>query len=167
MDHKPVQRKSDLPLKPPCNIVKGYGGSPNIIFNQTDRTLLKDNFTTGTWLLIGATLQTLLFLLPIRPSYALAPAVLLLTYRFTINLLICFGLKRNHYLDGVTAGKRAAIYPSPSSPSNEKGNPVPGSGEICVFLITARCNQYISRLLSLSLFSRALPPPNSNPQSRN
>ena len=151
MEPKPAQQKSDLPPKPPCNIVKGNGGRPGIIFNQTDRALLRDNFTTSTWLLIGATLQTLLFLLPIRPSYALAPAVLLLTYRFTTNLLICFGLKRNPYMDGVTAGKRAAIYPSPSSPSNEKGNPVPGNGEICVFLITTRCNQYISQLLFLSL----------------
>jgi hypothetical protein len=139
MGSKMAQVKSDLPPKPPCNIVKGYGGKKDVVFNQNDVALLRDNFTTSTWLLIGATLQTLLFLLPLRPSYALAPAVLLLSYRFTANLLMCFGLKRNPYMDGVTVGKRAALYPPPSP--DEKG---PASEEICVILLAARCNQYLS-----------------------
>jgi hypothetical protein len=140
MASKPVQGKIDIPPNPPCSIVRGYGGTngPSLM-NTNDRTLLRDNFTTSTWLLIGATLQTSLLLLPIRPSYALAPAVILLSYRFINNLLICFGLKQNPYMDGVTIGKRAAIYPS-ANPTEKN----PASEEICVLLLTVRCNQYLS-----------------------
>lgn len=139
MEVKPLQGKSDIPPKPHCNILKGYGGTNGpFLMNKNDRGLIRDNFTTSTWLLIGATLQTSLLLLPIRPSYALAPAVLLLSYRFINNLLICFGLKQNPYMDGVTIGKRSAIYPS-ASPTEEN----PASEEICVFLLLARCNQSV------------------------
>jgi hypothetical protein len=139
MASKPVQGKIDIPPKAPCSIVKGYGGTNGLfLMNTNDRTLLRDNFTTSTWLLIGATLQTSLLLLPIRPSYALAPAVILLSYRFINNLLICFGLKQNPYMNGVTIGKRAAIYPS-ANPTEKN----PASEEVCVLLLTARCNQYL------------------------
>lgn len=141
MESKTVQTKSDIPPKPPCNIVKGYGGRKDKIFNQNDGALLKDNFTISTWLLIGATLQTILFSLPIRPSYALAPAVLLLTYRFLTNLLICFGLKQNPYMSGITEGKHTALYHS-SSPDEHN----PASAEICVLLLTARCNHPLGLL---------------------
>jgi hypothetical protein len=63
----------------------------------------------------------------------------LLSYRFINNLLICFGLKHNPYMDGVTIGKRATLYPS-ASPTEKN----PASDEICVLPLTARCNQYVS-----------------------
>jgi hypothetical protein len=136
MESKPDQAKSNIPPKPLSNIAKGWGGKKDVPFNQNDVALLKDNFTTSTWLLIGATLQIILFSLPIRPSYALAPALLLLTYRILNNLLICSGLKRNPYMDGVIPSKHTAQYP----PTSSNPNPDPASSEICVFLISARCN---------------------------
>jgi hypothetical protein len=130
MTSKLVQGNSDIPPKPLCNVVKGHGGTkgPFLIY-RNDRPLLRDNFMTSTWLLIGATLETSLLLLPVRPPYASAPAVILLSYRFINNILICFSLKHSPSTDGVTIWQ--SVPPSTHPPTYR---------EICVLLLTARCN---------------------------
>lgn len=138
MASTPLQEKGDVPTKPPSNIVRGYGGTNGpFMMNRNDQTLLRDNFTISTWLLTGATVQTSMLSLPFRLSYAFAPAILLLCYSLIDNLLLCLGVKHNSYMDGVTIGKRAAIHPS----AIPKGKD-PASEEVCVLLLTARCDQY-------------------------
>jgi hypothetical protein len=148
METQPLQReKETIPPKPPCNIVKGLGYKKRpFLFCLNDRLLVRDNFTTSTWLLLGAACQSFLLVLPIRPSCALAPALLLLSYRLLRTLLMCVGLIHDPYIEGVIASKTVGVYPSTSN-SDKK----PSDGEICVILLPARSNQYVSHPIPIHL----------------
>ena len=74
--------------------------------------LIRDQFTIQTWLAFGAVAQSLLLLLPIRPIYTIAPAVVLLLFKAVDTLLITFKLKPNSYTAGVVDTKVTAIVPN-------------------------------------------------------
>jgi hypothetical protein len=69
--------------------------------------ILRANFAVSTWLLMGASLQSLLFLiLPTR--YALTAATLILSLRFLSKCLIALGVLHNPAMDGVIPKKTTA-----------------------------------------------------------
>ncbi len=139
MEPKPIQHELPIPSKPLSNTMKGYNGGKGVpFFNNNERSLLRNNLSISSWLLIGATLQSLLLILPIRPSYALIPAFFLLCYRGISTILMIFGLKHNPYMDGVEEGKYTGLYPSVSGSQK-----TPKNEEVCVLLVTARSNQYV------------------------
>src|SRR4051794_31560853 len=96
---------------PTSKLSIGAGFRPKSTLNNLDLAMLRDNFTTSTWLLIGAVLQTSLLAFPISKLYALAPAILLLGFRFVKNLLMTFGILAHPYMKDVIIGKHAAVYP--------------------------------------------------------
>ena len=96
---------------------------------------LRDNFTIQTWLCIGALIQGALCFLPYRNIALVAPVFLYLAYQVTRTTLMCFGLLKNPYMDGVNVGRTVPIFPS------EKGvQDQPGEKEICAIILAARSN---------------------------
>jgi hypothetical protein len=140
-DEKVNVNKMPIPPKPPSNSLKGVGikqPAPNPLAAVGFQHQLRDNFTISTWLLLGASLQCLLIVLPIRPSYAILPALLLLGYRFSLGLLHCFGLARHRLMDDVMPGKTAAVYPESHDVNGQK---LPFDRGVCVIMLFGRCNQ--------------------------
>jgi hypothetical protein len=69
--------------------------------------ILRTNFAVSTWLLMGSSLQSLLFLtLPTR--YALTAATLTLSLRLLSKCLIALGVLHNPAMDGVIPKKTTA-----------------------------------------------------------
>jgi hypothetical protein len=163
LQHIPPKGTADtIPRKPPSNILKGYALKEQSAFLSTisDRHIVRDNFTISTWLLLGASLQCLLLALPLRPSYAVLPALLLLGYRFINGLLMCFGTINHPYADGVIPSKTVTVYPESA---NINGERKVSDGGICVIMLFARCNQYVLEYLlcyPLLSFLSLYPPPN-------
>lgn len=110
--------------------------------------LLRANFAITTWLLMGATLQSVLVLvLPTR--VALLPAVSLLLLHALNTALVQAGWVRNPYLAVTRPGKWTA-------PILEQNGSVPEKGagkEVVVFIVGASANQYVSALFSFFRFS--------------
>lgn len=82
---------------------------------------VRDNFSISTWMAIGATLQGLLVLFA-RPTFAIAPATLILLYRFSHTMLMHYGFIRNTQMEDVIMGKYTVQIPDkdgkpPSEPS--------------------------------------------------
>ncbi|KAL7933185.1 hypothetical protein V8C35DRAFT_305125 [Trichoderma chlorosporum] len=82
---------------------------------------IRENFTISTWLAIGAVLQGFLVLFA-RPTFAVAPAALLLIYRFSHTMLMQYGFIRNTQMEDVIMGKYTVQIPDkdgkpPSEPS--------------------------------------------------
>ena len=80
---------------------------PHLKSNLSFTQILRTNFAVSTWLLMGASLQSLLFLtLPTR--YALTAATLILSLRFLSKCLIALGVLHNPAMDGVIPKKTTA-----------------------------------------------------------
>ncbi|KAH8598517.1 hypothetical protein B0O99DRAFT_683919 [Bisporella sp. PMI_857] len=77
----------------------------------TKAVVVRDQFTITTWLLLGAAIQAVLALLPIKPLYAMVPAVSILLWRSSQNVLMTYGLLENTYMKGVITGKFTALPP--------------------------------------------------------
>jgi hypothetical protein len=100
--------------------------------------MIRDCFTISTWLAIGAVIQGLLVYF-VRPTYAVAPAALLLLYKLSRTILQSFGLLRNPYMDDVLMGKFSAQH------GDADGNaPTEGSqNQIAVIQLASRSNQCV------------------------
>lgn len=98
--------------------------------------MLRDNFKTSTWILMGACVQGLLLNFLPAPL-GLAPALVILGWRLTDTLLMTLGLKRNYYMDGVIPGKWSTHFP------NQEGEYAgePADSEVCVIVLSSRSNQ--------------------------
>lgn len=87
--------------------------------------LLRDNFTIPTWILLGCILQYLLTLV-LRPSLAVLPAFLLISWSIIDALLMTFGLKKDIWAKDVldfkfsvgypAVGQRSAVKPASNGP---------------------------------------------------
>lgn len=97
---------------------------------------LLNNFNLSTWLIVGASLQSILsFLLP--RNVALLPALVLLISRLIHGALVTKGLVRNTNVDGAFMGRwtAAMLNEDGSAPEETAGK------EMTVFVIGARSNQ--------------------------
>ncbi|KAK0725570.1 hypothetical protein B0H67DRAFT_570882 [Lasiosphaeris hirsuta] len=107
----------------------------------TRYTILRDNFTIGTWIALGSLLQGLIFVvLPAR--YALLPVVALLSHRILRTLLMQFGLIHNAQMDGVYPGKFTAQIPGRNGepPHRSSGQ------DITIMILAARSNHPLGML---------------------
>lgn len=100
------------------------------------RTFLLNNFTISTWLIVGATLQSVLCLTLPR-NVALLPAVILLLSRLVNGALVTKGFLRNKYLDGVYMGRWTASRLNDDGSVPEKS----ADKEMVVFVVGAHSNQ--------------------------
>lgn len=124
--------------KPACDIARGLKKKDSFLATSIiDRQLIRQNFDISTWLLMGATLQTAVLLLPIRPVFALAPAVLLLAFKFLNTILIWFGLLENPLMKDSVRGKQTARYPQSTGTGKQTGNE-----GVCMIVVSSRSNQY-------------------------
>lgn len=107
--------------------------------------LLRDQFTIQTWLSFGAVAQGLLLLLPIRPIYAVAPALLLLLAKAIDTAMITFNLKPNSYATGVINTKFSAMIPnSDGSFGKKEGEESPE--KVTILLLGFRINHPLGPL---------------------
>ena len=97
--------------------------------------MLHNNLSIQTILLIGACLQTVLFLLPIPKLYSVGPAIGLLLFRIVDTTLITYNLISNPYLKDAIHKKVTA------QPHDREGNFAgPGKEKIAVMLLGAKSN---------------------------
>lgn len=96
-------------------------------------SILRDNFTLTTWLLLAALAQYSLTLL-LRPSLAILPALSLLLY----NLLSPILHLPNLQLSDPIPGRTAAAFPSPIDPTT--ASPPSHHGPGAIMLLGARSN---------------------------
>ena len=98
--------------------------------------VLRDNFRTSTWVLLGACLQTVL--LYYVPGYlCLVPAFVLLGWRIADTMLMTIGIRRNHFMDGVIPGKVTAHFPDAAGKYTSESA---GESPVCLILLGIRCN---------------------------
>jgi len=98
-------------------------------------SIIKDNFSLHTWLLMGALIQGLICLLPYRNIALISPGLLLLAYKLASTLLMTFGLIKHPYMEGVIPGRTAVIYPT------EKGSQgKPCDRPLCAIMLAVRSN---------------------------
>lgn len=99
-------------------------------------SLIQSNFALTTWLALGASLQSVLFLLLPR-HVALLPAFVLLLSRLITGALITKGYTKNPYLPEDYMHKMTAPIP------NEDGSELAKAGDksLVVFIVGASINQ--------------------------
>ncbi|KAL7796082.1 hypothetical protein V8C37DRAFT_373076 [Trichoderma ceciliae] len=109
--------------------------TPKEIASIAFRNSVRDNFTISTWLAIGAVLQGLLVFF-VRPTFAVAPAAIVLFYRISHTMLVHFGILRNPQMDDVLMGKYTVQMP------DKDGNPPSESAEhgMAVIMLGMRTN---------------------------
>jgi len=110
---------------------------------NTDKNLpiqtLRNNFSIGTWIVLGSVLQGVAsILLPRR--YALAPAVSLLAFRLLRTGLMCLGLVPNPHMDEVFLGKFTSLIPSRDGSPPKHGS----DQEVAVMILATRSNQCVA-----------------------
>lgn len=98
-------------------------------------SVIRNQLSISSWLALGALLQCILFLLPIRTYLIALPTISLLLYRMTLTLLQSFGYLENPYAAGILPGNTTVIFPSSQSPELKSGN-----SKICVVILGARSN---------------------------
>ncbi|PTB41113.1 hypothetical protein M441DRAFT_58548 [Trichoderma asperellum CBS 433.97] len=96
---------------------------------------IRDSFTLSTWLAIGAVVQGLLVVF-VRPTFAVAPAALVLLYRLSRTMLQSFGVLRNPLMDEILMGKFSVQI------GDEHGNAPTDSAQqqVAVIMLGARSN---------------------------
>ena len=114
---------------------------PSAFFHK----LIRDQFTIQTWLAFGAAAQCLLFLLPIRAIYAMAPAYILLLVKTLDTALITFNLKPNTYIAGVLDTKFTALIPNLDGTFGKKENQ-PSPDKVTLLLLGFRVNHPLGPL---------------------
>ncbi|KAL9086719.1 MAG: hypothetical protein Q9159_004014 [Coniocarpon cinnabarinum] len=112
------------------------GQNPWTIFHNNIRDLL----TIQTWLLLGAALQCLLFILPLRPTYQYGPCLLAIALKVIDAILVALRLKANPLMINCVPGKHAAVIPNTDGSFSRPDDGFPGGEKIAVFLLNSRSN---------------------------
>lgn len=108
---------------------------PNFSSTKLKLNMLHNNLSLQTILLIGACVQTVLFLLPIPKLYSVGPAMGLLLFRIIDTTLITYNLIPNPYLKDAIHKKVTA------QPHDREGNFAgPGKEKIAILLLGAKSN---------------------------
>jgi hypothetical protein len=124
--------------------------APDLASNSLVQQLLRDNFTISTWILIGCVIQGLLTL-TIRPSLAVLPAFLLLTWGIIDALLMSVGLKQNTWMKDVIVGKFSVAYPAQGEARAIQGQPA-DNGPGAVMILGTRSNSPMGMFAPGTLF---------------
>lgn len=95
-----------------------------------DLAVIRNNFALSTWLLLGASIQSLIFAI-LPPRVAVLPSFCLLTLVLAKNLLITGGYLKNPYLAAAYKGKATV----PLREDEEGGD------KVAVFILGASSNQ--------------------------
>jgi hypothetical protein len=101
---------------------------------------IRDSLTLSSWLFLGGLLQGLAVML--LGTYALVPAILVLSYRTIDHLLMAANITRNRYMDGVVSAKFTAQTPY----ANGQFGTELASESIVVFHLGARSNHPLGPL---------------------
>ncbi|MCJ1401655.1 hypothetical protein MMC11_004872 [Xylographa trunciseda] len=121
-------------------------------------SVIRDDLRLTTWLLLGASLQSLLVLCLPTP-YAVLPAVLLLSYRIIKVSCMTAGLIHDTTQDQVVKGRfTAQLCPGESFAAKQASEE-----EVVIFIIGARSNQ---SFLALNFANRTLLTVVTTPLSR-
>ncbi|GAB7350094.1 hypothetical protein MBLNU459_g0761t1 [Dothideomycetes sp. NU459] len=96
--------------------------------------LVRDSFSTTTWLCLGAAVQSAAF--TILGKYAVVPAVAYLLYRAIVTYAMVTGLLPNTQMDGVLKDRITAQFPDSEGHYGSKAS----NSDVCVFLLGTRCN---------------------------
>lgn len=97
--------------------------------------IIRDQLSVLSWLCLGASLSGLLYALIGRLAFSI-PILILFTKIIDVYLQVN-GYRENPYMSDTIISKTCAQIP------NEDGTfgPVAANGQICVFLVGARCSQ--------------------------
>ena len=125
---------------------------PDLASNSLVQQLLRDNFTISTWILLGCVIQGLLSL-TIRPSLAVLPAFLILTWGIIDALLMSVGLKQNTWMKDVIIGKFSVAYPAQGEGRAIQGQPG-DNGPGAVMILGARSNSPMGMFAPGMLFCK-------------
>ncbi|KAK5162868.1 uncharacterized protein LTR77_011125 [Saxophila tyrrhenica] len=99
------------------------------------QTMLRDQLTIPTWLMVGALLQGLFSFLPYRNISLVAPVALVILYKTVAAMLQTVGVLKNPYLEGTMGQRTAIMY------ANEHGHyENPGDREVCAIMLASRSN---------------------------
>ncbi|OJD14209.1 hypothetical protein AJ78_05423 [Emergomyces pasteurianus Ep9510] len=128
-----MAEQSFRPLSSPQK-VPAYSQNAKAMTTNIISTVLRDNFTISTWLLIGGLLQGVAVAL--LGYLTLLPAAVVITYRVGDNILMIWGWKKNRYLSGVFFNKFTAQVPR----SDGSFGSTPAASSLVVFLIGSKCN---------------------------
>jgi len=128
------------PLNPTIYSSRPKAEAPAAVLN-----LLRDQLSLQTWLLIGAAIQSILFILPIRPTYTIAPVFLALLYTLIDTLLVTFNFKSNSYLAGARLTKFSALIPNKDGSFSLKKDDA-DEGRVVILLLGVKINHPLGLL---------------------
>lgn len=104
--------------------------------DPTVLAIIRDDLRLTTWLLVGASLQSLLLaFLPVR--IAVLPTFSILASRIIWTALMLAGLVHDTTLDKTVRGRQTSRFPAGTTLSEKASDE-----EFVVFIIGARFNQY-------------------------
>lgn len=131
-----------LPTRPRSQATRGYVSQFHPLFSVAGQNILRAELSITDWLLLGCGFQSLLVLIsPLPAIYSLLPTLSLLTYKVLKIVAMTCGLIYNPHMKNVRVGRQTAIFPGPDgSFSRSPGDPL-GGGEICIVLLSVKCNQ--------------------------
>ncbi|KAK4494914.1 hypothetical protein PRZ48_014270 [Zasmidium cellare] len=99
-------------------------------------TILRDNFTIPTWLMLGALIQGVLSFLPYPNIALVAPVAMVLLFQVTRTALQSFGVLKNPRMDGIIPGRVAAVFPNEKDGQHDKA----GDQQVCAIILGIRSN---------------------------
>lgn len=122
---------------------RARGRPPTVFFHN----LIRETISLPTWLALGAFLQAILLLLPIRRYMALAPATAWLIWQIVNEGLMAIGAKPDVYAARSLQTKFTAVFP-PKSPSDDsiETRDSPGGESLCLFILGFSCNHALGPL---------------------
>jgi hypothetical protein len=141
-----AESPSSLPPKPLSSYAKGAGLTRRRLLGNIKWNLLRENFEISTWLAMGATVQCLLFALPISHFYAVGPALIFLGLKITYTFLMVARIIPNPRMkDGYHDVRMFSLPECSANINGEKRafSAVPGNDDICIVMIAASCHQYV------------------------
>jgi hypothetical protein len=111
-------------------------------FRSKPFSVIRDNFTLTTWLLIGATIQSAItMILQWRFSITLAIPAAALCITSLPSLLVLMGLKQNSLMDNAIPGRVVPVFPDENGHRQQ-----PGGKQICCLIIAAKSNHPLGML---------------------
>lgn len=119
---------------------------PHVSLPVFVHNLVRDQLSIQTWLLLGASIQTLIFLLPLRPMYQYTPSLFFLLITLVNNLIQLSNVRHSSYMTGRIPGKHAAIFPNADGSFTREDSTFPGGEQLAVFMLNVKSNHPLGAL---------------------